>query len=568
MTFRSFFIAAVFTIAGCISPHTGERLSRKPNSDFDNTLAKSCFDSLKSRQDALLFQNVHDKEVETALEAVDSDPEYHRSPDYALTTKNDAVTEIGIESGVRTENISKEFNVRFTPPDDQSAGALMLKLSSELLKYNHGVLERTTIEQEILLTSICFMKVLSTDFTTSKIANGEVKIRERKLFPNGETDYVVPTSETLKVPADAKMITTSFYRAKASDLTKLAQQLNGTRGYMYLSPQLGAYEVSLQAKLQKTVPSFEAVIFYDQKKIYDETLSFTDKGRTYGTIDDGVTKTVSYEEWNKAWFPPITIPELYAHIDDGASLYANPIHLIFSTKFSLPYSNIAPYWKVLAQRKNPNKDESVFENQEKLESVPVPDYANADLPVKDPQGTGQRYLSDSYYLELENPEVKAKVTDLKRQLKPGMNRAQIAAEIVQYLPSILKADESITQDPNYVPNWKTSEIISRKIGVCQQYAFMFMALARSLGVPAREVAGLMLTGNNLVGFHAWNEFEVRNGVWVPIEPQMTTLQFFEGRYIPLTVEHFEKNPFRGPYTRKYYYNFYYDVNVITPETSF
>ncbi len=63
------------------------------------------------------------------------------------------------------------------------------------------------------------------------------------------------------------------------------------------------------------------------------------------------------------------------------------------------------------------------------------------------------------------------------------------------------------------------EIIASKRGDCSEHALLFAALARSAGIPAREVSGLVYMGDDVKAFggHAWDEV-VLDGRWVPVDP--------------------------------------------------
>jgi len=60
-------------------------------------------------------------------------------------------------------------------------------------------------------------------------------------------------------------------------------------------------------------------------------------------------------------------------------------------------------------------------------------------------------------------------------------------------------------------------------GDCGQYADLFIALCRSVGIPARLAAGFALgdagaDGRPVVGSHGWAEFLLPDGRWVPADP--------------------------------------------------
>jgi len=71
-------------------------------------------------------------------------------------------------------------------------------------------------------------------------------------------------------------------------------------------------------------------------------------------------------------------------------------------------------------------------------------------------------------------------------------------------------------------------------GDCGQYADLFVALARSQGLPARMAAGFGLSepkaapGEFVVGSHAWAELLRPDGEWIPVDPTRDE-EFYFGR---------------------------------------
>ncbi|MDQ3624751.1 MAG: transglutaminase-like domain-containing protein, partial [Verrucomicrobiota bacterium] len=64
-------------------------------------------------------------------------------------------------------------------------------------------------------------------------------------------------------------------------------------------------------------------------------------------------------------------------------------------------------------------------------------------------------------------------------------------------------------------------LIEVRRGMCTEYALLFTALARASGIPARQVIGLVYSGDDARAFggHAWNEI-VLDGKWVPVDASM------------------------------------------------
>ncbi|MCC6720199.1 MAG: transglutaminase family protein [Acetobacteraceae bacterium] len=83
-------------------------------------------------------------------------------------------------------------------------------------------------------------------------------------------------------------------------------------------------------------------------------------------------------------------------------------------------------------------------------------------------------------------------------------------------------------------------------GVCQDHAHIFIAAARTLGIPARYVTGYMLTdGGESVAHHAWAEALAPDLGWIGFDP--ANGQCPTDRYIRLAIglDAIEAAPVRG-----------------------
>lgn len=63
------------------------------------------------------------------------------------------------------------------------------------------------------------------------------------------------------------------------------------------------------------------------------------------------------------------------------------------------------------------------------------------------------------------------------------------------------------------------QVLATKKGDCTEHALLFTTLARSIGIPAREVSGLAYieTPQPMFGWHAWSEVHDGSG-WISIDP--------------------------------------------------
>jgi len=63
-----------------------------------------------------------------------------------------------------------------------------------------------------------------------------------------------------------------------------------------------------------------------------------------------------------------------------------------------------------------------------------------------------------------------------------------------------------------------SEVMTRRRGVCQDFAHLEIACLRSLGLPARYVSGHVETGPGAGASHAWCAVALSDGTWLDLDP--------------------------------------------------
>jgi transglutaminase-like putative cysteine protease len=88
---------------------------------------------------------------------------------------------------------------------------------------------------------------------------------------------------------------------------------------------------------------------------------------------------------------------------------------------------------------------------------------------------------------------------------------------------------TLFREYQYVPGCTTLEttpydVMKQKKGVCQDFANLFICMARLLGIPARYVCGYVYTGNNSEAraqsdaSHAWVQLFIPNIGWKGFDP--------------------------------------------------
>jgi transglutaminase-like putative cysteine protease len=121
-----------------------------------------------------------------------------------------------------------------------------------------------------------------------------------------------------------------------------------------------------------------------------------------------------------------------------------------------------------------------------------------------------------------------------------------------YTPGATKVDTSI------------DEVVERRVGVCQDYSHLTVALCRAVGVPARYVSGYLFARRDDAGAgdadgdgeadvvrvqtHAWVEVAVAPGRWLPLDP--TNGRDVGERHVKIGHgrDYFDVTPFHGSFS--------------------
>lgn len=75
-----------------------------------------------------------------------------------------------------------------------------------------------------------------------------------------------------------------------------------------------------------------------------------------------------------------------------------------------------------------------------------------------------------------------------------------------------------TLDYHYPPSEQSAlETLERCAGDCRGYSFLFIAMCRAIGIPARQVSGVFFTEER-TGQHVWAEFYLPGYGWIPADP--------------------------------------------------
>ncbi len=160
----------------------------------------------------------------------------------------------------------------------------------------------------------------------------------------------------------------------------------------------------------------------------------------------------------------------------------------------------------------------------------------ADISGPDLQGAGQTVTGD--ILEVRDPRSirpTAADPDLARYLRPepliesddpGI-RAEAETAVAGVADPRTRA-ERLTRAVNAMLDKKPTvslpsarEVLRTKVGDCNEHTALYVAMARSIGIPARIAVGLAYTRGAFF-YHAWPEVYIEEGrsrgLWLPVDP--------------------------------------------------
>lgn len=150
------------------------------------------------------------------------------------------------------------------------------------------------------------------------------------------------------------------------------------------------------------------------------------------------------------------------------------------------------------------------------------------FPISEEKIQGlEDYLQITETIDSDNPEIIAKASELAEGeddlFKVAFNLAEWVERNVNYDLNTLTATAS----------QKASWVLENREGVCDEMTSLFIAMARSLGIPARFVSGISYTTSELFDYnwqpHGWAEVYFPGIGWVSFD-----ITFGEFGYIDVT----------------------------------
>ncbi|MDP3917743.1 MAG: transglutaminase-like domain-containing protein [Candidatus Woesebacteria bacterium] len=144
-------------------------------------------------------------------------------------------------------------------------------------------------------------------------------------------------------------------------------------------------------------------------------------------------------------------------------------------------------------------------------------------------------LIEQTYWEINDPVI---VNEAKK--------FKTAREIYDFVATKLKYDYERVK-PNVERLGAVKALQNPDSAICMEFTDLFIALARAVGIPAREVNGFAYTENPIIQplslvndvLHAWPEYyDYEKGVWIPVDPTWASTTGGVDYFNKLDLRHF------------------------------
>jgi len=161
------------------------------------------------------------------------------------------------------------------------------------------------------------------------------------------------------------------------------------------------------------------------------------------------------------------------------------------------------------------------------------------------RGTDERFPPTLFLRPTALTQVNASMAAFSRQL-----RSESESDVLGFLHALmLQINDHMTfdEDPTH-SGTSAVEAFGLKRGVCQDYAHIFIACARSVGVPARFICGHFLRADGIVhqaAGHAWAEAFLPDLGWVAFDPANAICATDAHARIAMGLDYLGAAPVRG-----------------------
>ena len=128
------------------------------------------------------------------------------------------------------------------------------------------------------------------------------------------------------------------------------------------------------------------------------------------------------------------------------------------------------------------------------------------------------WINPARFIDSDDPKIRDAAAGI---YDPAKTREQNAKAIAAFVCGHLLFDMGFSRDPASIP---ASKSLDQKIGVCINFARLFIAICRTSGIPARSVSGIVQSKELPEQYdfhHEWAEFMDEDGRWRALDMTYT-----------------------------------------------
>ncbi len=169
----------------------------------------------------------------------------------------------------------------------------------------------------------------------------------------------------------------------------------------------------------------------------------------------------------------------------------------------------------------------------------------------------QQYLMPTKTIDSDNPDIQ----NLASQIASGNDDLYVIVhKLAAWVNQNIKYDITTT---NLEASQKASYVLKNRNGVCDELTNLFIALCRSIGIPARFVSGIAYTNSPLFKdpwqFHGWAEVYFPGYGWLPVDPTYEQIGFLDVSHLKLKVS-------SDAYEYKIFYEYDGNIKILNTTT--
>jgi hypothetical protein len=127
-----------------------------------------------------------------------------------------------------------------------------------------------------------------------------------------------------------------------------------------------------------------------------------------------------------------------------------------------------------------------------------------------------QYLKPEPFIESDAPEIRA---EAEKAIGTETDTRRRAEKLTRYVNALLEKKPTVS-----LPSAR--EVLRTKVGDCNEHTALYVAMARSIGIPARIAVGLTYVRgiSGAFYYHAWPEVYIEDGqgrgMWLPVDPTL------------------------------------------------